>query len=57
MRGACFAISAGPLVVQISALEARLRRGHLNSAPGEYARAVNQALSDLSAVLMAAMEH
>jgi hypothetical protein len=29
----------------------------LRGACGEYARAVNQALSDLSATLMAAMEH
>jgi CheY-like chemotaxis protein len=57
MRGACAAIGAGPLVQQISALEARLRGGHAKPARGEEARAVNQALLDLSAALMAAMEH
>jgi CheY-like chemotaxis protein len=53
MRGACASIGASPLVLRIQAFEARLRAGEPGVALTDEARAVDQAMSDLAATLIA----
>jgi CheY-like chemotaxis protein len=55
MRGACASIGASPLVLRIQAFEARLRAGGPGVSLGEEARAVDRAMSDLSATLIAVL--
>jgi two-component system, sensor histidine kinase and response regulator len=55
MRGACASIGARPMLQQIGSFEARLDAGAAAASLAGHARAVNEALLELSAALTAAL--